>query len=244
MRSLWITLVAGVFAVSGWPQSPDAGAKSLDPLVADPAHYHLEFQNQWVRVIRERMGPHESELLHHHPEPGAVVVYLTDQNTRQTSEDGTIRIVRHKAGDVRWSPASTHRGENQNDAPFEYIGVEPKPSASGAGSQQKKYDDSRDGLIVEPQHYHVEFENELVRVIRFTLEPHEKGVMHTHPPTGAILVALTAQNTHQLLSDGTARDNQHKAGEVWWGAPNIAHQDENMLSTRTVLIRIELKQAR
>jgi len=47
MRPLWIALVAGIFAVLCWPQSPDAGTKSLDPLVADPAHYHLEFQNQW-----------------------------------------------------------------------------------------------------------------------------------------------------------------------------------------------------
>lgn len=63
MRGVWIVIAGGVFLALGW-------AQSLDPLIADPQHYRLEFQNQWVRVIRENMGPHEKALLHHHPEPG------------------------------------------------------------------------------------------------------------------------------------------------------------------------------
>jgi quercetin dioxygenase-like cupin family protein len=90
----------------------------------------------------------------------------------------------------------------------------------------------------------VEFENDLVRVIRFPMEPHDKTLMHTHPSTGAVIVALTDQHTRQTLADGTSREIRHKAGEAWWGAPNIAHQDENANDARAVVIRIELKQAR
>lgn len=31
----------------------------LDPLKADPKHYSLEFENDQVRVLRVRFGPHE-----------------------------------------------------------------------------------------------------------------------------------------------------------------------------------------
>ena len=48
MRILCLAIVLAV---------PAARAQALDPLVADPQHYHLEIENQWVRVIREHMAP-------------------------------------------------------------------------------------------------------------------------------------------------------------------------------------------
>jgi hypothetical protein len=77
MRSSWIAVVAGAFVVSGFSQSPDGGTKLLDPLVADPAHYHLEFQNQW---------------------PG-----LSDQNIRQTLQDGMNRSIAIWSLRMSWS---------------------------------------------------------------------------------------------------------------------------------------------
>src|ERR1700720_3292244 len=32
----------------------------LDPLKTDPKHYSLEFENEWVRVLRVRYPPHEN----------------------------------------------------------------------------------------------------------------------------------------------------------------------------------------
>jgi hypothetical protein len=53
MRSEWMVVAGSVLLATGW-------AQNLDPVIADPQHYHLEFQNQWVRIIREKMGPHEN----------------------------------------------------------------------------------------------------------------------------------------------------------------------------------------
>jgi hypothetical protein len=64
MRGAWIVVSGSVLLALGWSQSPAGEARGLDPLIADPQHYHLEFQNQWVRVIREKMGPHESAPRH------------------------------------------------------------------------------------------------------------------------------------------------------------------------------------
>ena len=70
MRRVWIVVAGGVLLATGWSQN-------LDSVIADPQHFHLEFQNQWVRIIREKMGPRESVPRHQHPEPGRVVVFLT-----------------------------------------------------------------------------------------------------------------------------------------------------------------------
>jgi quercetin dioxygenase-like cupin family protein len=232
MRILFLTIVLAV---------PGVWAQSLDPLVVDPQHYTLEVENQWVRVIREHMGPNETMPMHQHPAPGSVIVFLTDRHNRLTSPEGVGQELRNRAGDLMWSAASTHRSENLNNAPFEAVQIEPRRAAGAHASAATA--DKLDATIVDPQHYHVELENEYVRVIRVSIGPHEKLRMHTHPKTAAILVHLTDQNMRLTMSDGSTRASQYKAKQVRWVEPGIAHQDENLSDTPLRFIRIELKLA-
>ena len=225
MRSIRIVVAGSVFLATGWSQS-------LDPVIADPQHYHLEFQNQWVRIIREKMGPHENASRHHHA--GSVVVFLTDQNIFETQENGSTRMVRHKAGDVAWSPAGTHKDENRSDAAVESVEIEPKRAGGGAAAPPSAAENKLEAAIVDPKHYHVQFENDLVRVIRFPMEPHDKTLMHTHPSTGAVIVALTDQNTRQTLADGTSREIRHKRGRRGGERPT------SLIRTRTRATRARL----
>jgi len=221
---------------------PPAWAQSLDPLVADPQHYHLELENQWVRAIREHMAPNETMPMHQHPLPGSVIVFLTDRHNRLTSPEGASQELRNRAGDLMWSAASTHRSENLTSAPFEAVQIEPrKPNGASAPSFVTG---KLDAPAVDPQHYHVEFENEFVRVIRVSIAPHEKLRVHTHPDTGAVLVHLTDQNMRLTLSDGTVRSSNYHAKQVRWVDPGTAHQDENLSNAPLKFIRIELKLAR
>jgi quercetin dioxygenase-like cupin family protein len=238
MRFASIAVIISLSLVTGWSQGP-ASAKYVDPLIADPSHYHLEMENQWVRVFREHMDPHGKLVWHKHPDPGAVVVYMTDQNVRQVLQNGTTREVRHKFGDVAWWPASTHESENLADTPFECIQVEPRGSVTSAGAAAE----STDPVVIDPSRYHVEFENERVRVIRATVGPHEKLSMHKHPETAAIVIYLTDQDMRQGHADGTSREGHNKMGTVRFAPKDTAHQDENLSDKPFKLIRIELKQA-
>jgi quercetin dioxygenase-like cupin family protein len=218
-------------------------AQSLDPLVADPQHYHLEFENQWVRVIREKMGPHEKMPMHAHPSPGSVIVFLTDRHNRLISQDGASQELRDSAGDLMWSAPSTHRSENLSDAPFEAVQIEPRKPANGLPVSPFAVE-KLDATVVDPQHYQVVLENEYVRVIRVNIGPHEKLRLHKHPDTGAVLVHLTDQNMRLTLADGTIRDSRYPAKQVRWVEPGAAHQDENLSDTPLRFIRIELKLAK
>jgi quercetin dioxygenase-like cupin family protein len=234
--------MAGVIFTSVLLEVPAAYAQSLDPLVADPQHYHLEFENQWVRVIRERMGPQEKMPLHQHPLPGAVIVFLTDRHNRLRLADGASQELRDQAGDLMWSPAGTHRSENLNNAPFEALQIEPRRPANGVTAPPFSVD-KLDATVVDPQHYHVELENEYVRVLRVSVGPHEKLLMHTHPDSGAVLVHLTDQNMRLTFADGTIRESKYAARQVRWVEPGSAHRDENLSGTPLKFIRVELKLA-
>ena len=104
-----------------------APADSLDATVVDPQHYKVELENEYARVIRVRIGPHEKLRLHKHPATGAILVHLTDQNMRLTFSDGTVRDSRYAAKQVRWvEPGAAHQDENVSDAPLEFIRIELK----------------------------------------------------------------------------------------------------------------------
>jgi hypothetical protein len=96
-------------------KGPPAGtptATKLDPTVVDKAHYKVEFENEYVRVLRIHFGPHEKGETHEHI-LNRVVVYLNDQANA-------------KADDVRMAGAATHAEENATAQPADRIAVELK----------------------------------------------------------------------------------------------------------------------
>ena len=115
------------------PQLPGVDM-SHECTVADPEHYHLEFENEYVRVIRCRIPARDKVEMHNHPF-GSVIIFMTDQNLHQTLENGTTEEAHNKAGHVLWGNGSQarHMGENTTDQLYEYIRVDvkaalPKPT--------------------------------------------------------------------------------------------------------------------
>ncbi len=113
------------------PQVPGVDM-SHECTVMDPEHYHLEFENEYVRVIRCRIPAHDKVKMHNHP-LGSVIIFMTDQNLHQTREDGSTGEAHHKAGVVLWADGSQseHMGENVTDQMYEYLRVDIKAAIPG-----------------------------------------------------------------------------------------------------------------
>lgn len=115
------------------PKKPASArpAESQDPVVVDPKHQKIEFENEQIRVIRERQSG--SFPMHGHPDN--VQVLLTDINATLTTADGKTQAVTGKAAEVRWRPAAQHAGKILGETPAEQILVEMKRlPATKAGS--------------------------------------------------------------------------------------------------------------
>lgn len=95
-----------------------------DPVKVDSKHYTVEFENEQVRVLRIKVGPHEKSAMHQHPD--AVAIFVTDISGKFTFPDGKTEDNTRKAGEALWTPATTHLPENTSDQPFEVILVELK----------------------------------------------------------------------------------------------------------------------
>src|SRR2546427_7894851 len=70
-----------------------------DPAVVDPKHYTVELENERVRVLRIKYGPHEKSVMHSHP--AIIAVFMTDGHSRFTYPDRKTEDVNAKAGQVR-----------------------------------------------------------------------------------------------------------------------------------------------
>jgi hypothetical protein len=94
------------------PPSGPAPQSALDAPTVDPAHYKIEFENEFVRVLRIHFGPNEQGQTHQHI-LNRVVVYLNDQANA-------------KADDVRMAGAATHAESNRSAQAADRLAVELK----------------------------------------------------------------------------------------------------------------------
>jgi len=97
--------------LKGTPSGP-LPATALDPVKVDPQHYKVEFENEYVRVLRVTFGPGDKGAQHEHI-LNRVVFYLNDQPNA-------------KADDVRLSGAATHAEANESSQTAYRIAVEIK----------------------------------------------------------------------------------------------------------------------
>lgn len=100
----------------------------LDPVVTNPQHYSVLFENDEVRVLEYNDQPGDRTTPHDHPDS---VMYSLSHIRRRLVLDNRQRDVDIPAGTVNWVPAQRHAGENTGDAPTRAIFVELKRAGAG-----------------------------------------------------------------------------------------------------------------
>jgi hypothetical protein len=150
MRSLaallLVTLTAGTAAAQARPAKEEALPNRekvrtgvlQDPAKVDSAHYTVEYEDAAIRILRVRLGPGESSVMHEHPKAMCIVA-LTAEHTTHTLPDGTKTETTHPAGDVDCNKTEAgwyrHNPSNTGDAVEEFIVIERKAAAYGRGLQ-------------------------------------------------------------------------------------------------------------
>ena len=96
---------------------------------------------------------------------------------------------------------------------------------------------SLDPVATNPDHYKVVFENDRVRVLRYTDSPGVRTTPHEHPDS--VMVTLSGFR-RRLYSGDAHRDVDLPAGMTGW-LPAQQHAGENIGDTQTEVIFVELK---
>lgn len=201
-------------------------------LAAEPAKYPVN--NDDVRVIDVVEEPHAKTRLHEH-QMNRVMIYKNAGTQDIIYQDGKKTTLKFKDRQVLWSPqAGMHTSEITSAGPVGLVEIELKKAGAG-----KKVTTDLDPLKVDPKHYHLEFENDQVRVTRVKFGAHEGAPLHEHQLTRVILY-LTDAKTRVTSVDGKVDETPHKAGDVVYGGA-AKHSEINTLDHPIEVIVTELK---
>ena len=99
-------------------------AHAHDPVHTDGDKYKVKIDNARVRVLEYTDQP--GEKTHQHSHPAFVLVALSTFKRKITLPDGKSMIREFKAGEVLWSDAQTHIGENIGDTGTHVLMIEMK----------------------------------------------------------------------------------------------------------------------
>lgn len=99
-------------------------AQADDPVRTDGDKYKVKFENDRVRVLEYMDKPGQKTHQHAHP---AFVLYVVSPFKRKLMLPNGKALEREfKTGDIMWSDAQTHIGENVGETPTHVIMIEMK----------------------------------------------------------------------------------------------------------------------
>lgn len=191
--------------------------------------------NDQVKVLKVTQTPHNKTRLHDH-KINRVMIYL--QPGRQTIEyqDGKKTVIEWKAGEAKWSPASSmHIAEITSNNPVTIVEVELKKPGSGG----KMTTSPMDPVKIHPRFYKVEMENDQVRVVRAKVGGKGNIPLHEHS-LNRVVTYISDQDFRITSADGKVDLVKHSAGDVSWGG-KAKHKEENLSSKPFEIVMVEIK---
>jgi quercetin dioxygenase-like cupin family protein len=214
-----------------------------DPLKLLPNAYQLEFENEWVKVVRVHY-PAKSRLPEHdHPQLATAYVYLSDSGPIRFKHVATknweIARPEVKARSFRlWRAVTeTHEVENPNDSASEFLRVEIKTEPLNPRSFTGRFP-----VLEFPQDENfekVQFENDQARITRIACAPGKPCLLAAVPDAPALFVALTSLRLRMVAEPSTQLEVNLEAGKTKWMEPGQQESVENVGSTPAEMLRID-----
>jgi hypothetical protein len=220
-------------------------AVAQDPLKTLPHAYKLEFENDWVKVVRVRYAPHEKLPAHEHTATASAYVYLNDGGpvvfnhidksygavTRPATKAGSFRLYR--------GLQELHEVENKSDLPSEFLRVEFKTDPVNEKTLMGRY--YREGYPAGENFQKVQFENEQIRITRLVCAPGKKIEFSTNSTEPTLLIALSPAQLKAKQNKGKAEQLKLGLGQTRWIAFNQQGQLENIGDAPAEMLRFDFK---
>ena len=206
------TLLVAVFAAS-------LRLGVQDAVTTLPESYKLQFDNEWIRIVRVHYGPNAKLPVHTHTQFAAAYVYLNDAGPVIFRHgDGTTGAVTRpptRAGGFRLYRAveEVHAVENTTAAPSDFLRVEFKTQPLEERTLRGRF-----FRAASPETHieNVQFENAQVRITRILVGP-KRSMEIKADAAPALLIALAAApltpGDHRWLPAGSSQTLQNPGTE-------------------------------
>jgi hypothetical protein len=189
-------------------------AMGQDPYSVAGDHYHLVFENLWVRATRVTYAPGETAPVHQHPPtPTTVYVYVTDGGvmrfrhiTGERVAGVSIERKAVQAGAIRFAHGApeTHAVEYLGDIPTEYARIELRTEPLDRPVRDVRLppvvsDLSKSSVAVQ-------FENGQVRILRVVCGAGQRCPDSEHADDPAVVVIMSGPHRGEVLWSSAPRE--------------------------------------
>ena len=213
-----VVLLAALLSVSaistGSMTTLAAQGAPADAVVADPARYTVLFENDVARLIRVKYPRGAKSVMHSHP--ASCAIFYKDSKFKMTSPTGESQTFENRPGDVSCSDAYTHLPENvgtdtelvlfhlKNRKTFDHL----QTGRSLAVASQPGVPDA---VEIDPAHYSVQFENDVVRLTRIKAPGGVSTPRHAH--SAYCIVEIRDMETGVKAGDASCGDAMSHASQ-------------------------------
>jgi hypothetical protein len=220
-------------------------ASAQDPLRVAPRAYRLEFENEWVKVVRVHYGPHEKIPAHDHTERAVAYVYLNDGGPvifKHIGLDyGAVTRPATKAGSFRLDEAEeeVHEVENTSDLPSDFLRVEFKTRMIDGKTLRGRF--HRESWPADENYQKAQFEDEQIHVVRLVCARGNRLDVPAGAFGPALLIALSPTRLSMIESKGKAPKLNLRLGQTGWQPAGKRARLESPGSAPAELLRFEFK---
>src|SRR5262249_41748604 len=123
-----------------------AGASlAQDPVKIAPDAYKLDFENEWVKILRVHYAANKMIPEHDHPQSSAAYVYLSDSGPVIFKHIGlsygavTRPAVKARSFRLWYATKEMHEVENPNDTPSDFLRIEFKTAVANPRGLRGKF---------------------------------------------------------------------------------------------------------
>ena len=197
---------------------------------AAPEHYKVEFENEYVRVIRVTYNPGETSFMHSH-KPSVGVTLTGGQGQFKLPVGSFETRPENFAGDILSDSGESHSVHSISKGYEELIFVEAKKKYPSQGSN------ILNATLMDSMNSNIELEEHGIRVIRTIAPAGGESPMHFHG--AGVAVSLTDQKTIHTSLSGEVTEVHLKAGSMRWRG-EVTHSGKNINDTDLEVILFEL----
>lgn len=216
-----------------------AGSFAQDPLKVAPQAYRLQFENEWVKVIRVHYEPREKIAAHDHPTGGTVFVYLEDGGPVRFSHVGAEPYAIERPAILARGyriarPVSEHHEvENLSDLPNDFLRVEMKTEPVDVDATRGRFPPPPVGTSNSTT---IERDSAWVRTARITVGGGQSYDAKDAAPTPSLVVAFGPVDVK-----GSKGSTRLALGDTLWVEPGTSLTYRNAGSTAVEVLRIDLR---
>jgi hypothetical protein len=220
---------------------PPALTFAQDPVATLPDAYRLQFENEWVKVVRVHYAAGAKLPEHSHPAASLAFVYLIDAEPvvfkHSGSNNRNVTRPAVKAGSYRLArgDSETHAVDNESTRSSEFLRVQFKTDPAGVRAFRRRVPaPSSDARGTGSE---VEFSNAQIRISRITIAPGDSVDLTTGDAEPALLVALS--DARLTVARASSSDLSLSVGQDHWLETRQREHVTNAGSAPVVLLRFD-----